>query len=161
MNAGNFVWKNPWFNWGSKVYWCFIKNSVIYLKTYFYLNVQQLSSLSQILFKMSFYKNLGKFTGKHMCQSLFFNKVAGASCNFIKKEILVQVFASEFCKIFKNIFLTEHLWTTTSVYANFDYAIHVGDWCIFVFYMVTICTWIRNVLNIFNFKLNSNHANRC
>ena len=62
-----------------------------------------------------------------MFQSLFFNKVAGASCNFIKKEILVQVFASEFCKIFKNIFLTEHLWTTTSVYANFDYAIHVDD----------------------------------
>ena len=101
--------------------------TVIYLTTYFYLNVQQLSSLSQILFKMGVYKNLGKFTGKHMCQSLFFNKVAGASCNFIEKEILVQVFSSEFCKIFKNIFLTEHLWTTTSVYVNFDYAIHVDD----------------------------------
>ena len=34
---------------------------------------------------------------------------------FIKKETLAQVFSSEFCKIFKNIFFTEHLRTTTSV----------------------------------------------
>ena len=32
--------------------------------------------------------NFAKFTVKLMCQSLFFNKVAGASCNFIKKETL-------------------------------------------------------------------------
>ena len=42
-------------------------------------------------------KNLAKFTGKHLCQSLFFNKVAGQACNFIKKETLAQVFSCEFC----------------------------------------------------------------
>ena len=31
-------------------------------------------------------KNFAKFTGKHLCQSLVFNKVAGLS--LIKKEIL-------------------------------------------------------------------------
>ena len=30
-------------------------------------------------------------------------------CNFIKKETLAQVFSSEFCKISKNTFFTEHL----------------------------------------------------
>ena len=30
-------------------------------------------------------KNFAKYTGKHLCQSLFFNKVAGQVCNFIKK----------------------------------------------------------------------------
>ena len=31
------------------------------------------------------------------------------ACNFIKKEILTQVFSFEFCEIFKNIFFIAHL----------------------------------------------------
>ena len=30
--------------------------------------------------KKDVFRNLTKFTGKHLCQSLFFNKVAGLSC---------------------------------------------------------------------------------
>ena len=37
-------------------------------------------------------------------ERLFFNKVAGLTCNFIKKEALGQVFSCEFCEIFKNSF---------------------------------------------------------
>ena len=58
-------------------------------------------------------RNFTKFTGKHLCQSLFFNKVAGR--NFIKKEALAQVFPCEFSKISKNTFFTEHLRATASV----------------------------------------------
>ena len=36
------------------------------------------------------------------------------ACNFIKKEILAQVFSCEFCEISKNTFFTEHLWSTSS-----------------------------------------------
>ena len=36
------------------------------------------------------------------------------ACNFIKKEILTQVFSCEFCEIPKKTFFTEHLWTTAS-----------------------------------------------
>ena len=42
-------------------------------------------------------RNFTKFTGKHLCQSLFFNKV-------IKKETVAQVFSCEFCEISKNTF---------------------------------------------------------
>ena len=50
-------------------------------------------------------KNFAKFTGKHLCQSPLFNKVAGPqACNFTKKETLEQVFSCEFCEIFKNTF---------------------------------------------------------
>ena len=35
-------------------------------------------------------------------------------CNFIKKETLAQVFSSEFHKISKNTFFTEHLLATAS-----------------------------------------------
>ena len=37
-----------------------------------------------------------------------------ASCNFIKKESLAQVFSCKFCEISKNTFFTEHLWATAS-----------------------------------------------
>ena len=52
-------------------------------------------------------RNFAKFTGKHLCRSLFFNKVT--ALDFIKKETLVQVLSCEFCKIPKNTFFTEHL----------------------------------------------------
>ena len=59
----------------------------------------QAVSRPEIFCKKRVLKNLTKFTGRHLCQSLFFNKVA---CNFIKKETLTQVFSCEFCKIFKS-----------------------------------------------------------
>ena len=39
---------------------------------------------------------------KQLCQSPFFKKVAGLTCNFIKKETLAQVFSCKFCEISKN-----------------------------------------------------------
>ena len=35
------------------------------------------SSRPDVLFKNGVLRNFAKFTGKHLCQSLFFNKVAG------------------------------------------------------------------------------------
>ena len=66
-------------------------------------------------------RNLAKFTGKHLCQGLLFNKVAGLrpqACNFIKKEALAQVFSSEFCEISKNTFLHRTL-VAASGFRNF------------------------------------------
>ena len=51
----------------------------------------------------------------HLCQSLFFNKVA----SFIKKETLAQVFSCEFCKISKNTIFAEHLWATAFEEKNY------------------------------------------
>ena len=70
------------------------------------------------------------------------------ACNFIKKEILPQVFSCAFCEISKNTFFTEHLWTTASgVFRvigflkkidnssadKFLSLIPVSDWLIFCF----------------------------
>ena len=60
--------------------------------------------------RKSVLRNFTKCTGKHLCQSLFFNKVAGLRpTTLLKKEILIQGFSCEFCKIFKSTFFTEHL----------------------------------------------------
>ena len=40
-------------------------------------------------------RNFSKFTGKHLCQSLFFNKGAGWPATLLKKR-LAQVFSCEF-----------------------------------------------------------------
>ena len=44
-------------------------------------------------------RNFPKFTGKYICQSLFF-----------KKETVAQVFSCEFCEISKNAFLQNTSW---------------------------------------------------
>ena len=45
-------------------------------------------------------RNFAKFTGKHLCQSLSFNRPA----TLFKKEALAQVFSCEFCEISKKSF---------------------------------------------------------
>ena len=65
------------------------------------------SSRPEVFCKKGVLKNLAKFTGKHQCQSLFFNKVAG----LIKKETLAQVFSREFAKYLRTTFFIEHIWS--------------------------------------------------
>ena len=56
-------------------------------------------------------RKFAKFTEKHLCQSLFFNKVAGLrSATSLNMRHLHRCF----CEIFKNTFLAEHLWAATS-----------------------------------------------
>ena len=83
----------------------FLKYSSIHIQDpiqYCYQNER--SSRSDVFCKKDVLKNFAKFTGKYLCQTLFFNKVAGGACNFIKKEALAQMFSYEFCEISKNTF---------------------------------------------------------
>ena len=62
---------------------------------------------------------------KHLCQSLFFNKVArwglGRRSVTLFKNTLVSVFSCEFCDIFKNTFFIEHVRTAASgLYCSFE-----------------------------------------
>ena len=46
-------------------------------------------------------------------------KLQAEHCNFIKKEILTQVFSSELWEFFKKTFFTEQFWVTASyVYSH-------------------------------------------
>ena len=63
------------------------------------------SSRPEVFCKKGALRNFAKLTGKHLRQSLFFNKIAGIKAsNFIEKETLAQVFSCEFCEISKNTF---------------------------------------------------------
>ena len=56
-------------------------------------------------------RNFGKFTGKHLCQSLYFNKVASLRpATLFKKRLWHRCFPVNFAKFLKTLFFTEHLW---------------------------------------------------
>ena len=58
-------------------------------------------------------RNLTKFTGKHLCQGLFFNKVAGLMpATLFKKILWHRCFPVNFVKFLRTPFLTEHFGTT-------------------------------------------------
>ena len=69
----------------------------------------------EMFYKKGVLKFFAKLTGKHLCQSLFFNKVAGLSVQLFEKGTLTKMFFCEFSKISKNTFFTNDLLETVSV----------------------------------------------
>ena len=67
------------------------------------------SSHQRCSVKKRVFNNLAKFTRKHLCQSLFLNKVEG-----LRPETLAQMFSYEFCEISRNTVFTERLWAAAS-----------------------------------------------
>ena len=56
------------------------------------------------------FRNFEKFTGKHLCQSLLFNKVAGLrTVTVLKKRFWYRCFPVNFLKFLKTPSITEHL----------------------------------------------------
>ena len=117
--VGNFTLKNPdFFNINIRNKWkCLllfhdwfpVKFEFIHIQ-YFFGMVRNKSSHRRGSVGKGILRNLPKFLGKHLRQSLFINKVAGLR----KKDTLTRVFSCEFYEIFKNTFFTEHLWFTAS-----------------------------------------------
>ena len=59
--------------------------------------------------RKSFLRKFAKFTGKHLCQNLFFNKVAGQLATLLKKRLWHSCFPVNFAEFLRTPFLTEHL----------------------------------------------------
>ena len=63
-----------------------------------------------MLFENGVLKNFAKFTGKHQCQSLFFNKVADLRLAILlEKRRRYRYFPVDFAKFLRTPFSTEHL----------------------------------------------------
>ena len=68
------------------------------------------SSRPEVFCKKGVLRNFTKFTGKHLCQSLLFNKVAGPRpATLLKKRLWHRCFPVNFAKFLRTPFLTEHL----------------------------------------------------
>ena len=94
--------------WSLIVYKNTIKNCSTTLQAFFFLSFfLHHKQPPKMLFKKGALRNFAKFTGKHLCQSLIFNKAGGL----------------EFCEFSKNTFSTEHLQTTDSVASCISFSI--------------------------------------
>ena len=87
--------------------------STIHGQFFLIMSTTSRSSHRRCSMKKSVLRNFAKFTGKHLCQSLFLNKVAGL------KETVAHVLSCEFCKISKNTFFEEYVWSTASKRGKF------------------------------------------
>ena len=68
------------------------------------------SSRQDVFCKKGVLRNFAKVTGKHLCQSLFFNKVSGLRPATLLKKRLWHSFPKNFVKFLRTTFLTEYLW---------------------------------------------------
>ena len=66
-----------------------------------------ISSHLEVFCKKGCLKNFTKFTGKHLCQTLFFNKVAAT---LFKKRVWHRCFPANFVKFLRTSISIEHLW---------------------------------------------------
>ena len=68
------------------------------------------SSRSEVFCKKGVLRNFVKFTGKHLCQSLFFNKVTGLRpASLLEKRLCHRCFPVNFAKFLRTSFLAEQL----------------------------------------------------
>ena len=67
----------------------------------------------EVFCKKAVLENFAKFTGKHLYQTIFFNKLADRrpeACNSIKKRIWHRCFPVNFVKLLRTLFSLEKLW---------------------------------------------------
>ena len=73
-----------------------LKKKCLPLKRCIQLNLR--SSLPEVFYKKGVLKNFAKFTGKQLCQSLFFNKLQGSPTTLLKKKLWDRCFPVNFVK---------------------------------------------------------------
>ena len=77
------------------------------------------SSRPEVFCEKGVLRNFAKLTIKRLCQSLFFNKVAGLGpATLLKKRLCYTCYPVNFAKFLRTPFLTEHLWWLLLVYLS-------------------------------------------
>ena len=85
------------------------------------------SSRPYVFCKNGVLRNFAKFTGKHLCQSLYFNKVAGLRpATLLKKRLWHRCFPVNFVKFLRNLFLQNTSGGCFSIIVQF----FVNNWII-------------------------------
>ena len=75
------------------------------------LTLREKSRRSEVFSKKVVLRNFVKFTGKHLCQFLFLNKVVDMRpATLLKKRLWHRCFPVNFTKFLRTPLLTEHLW---------------------------------------------------
>ena len=92
------------------------------------------SSRPEVFCKKGVLRNFAKFIGKHLCQSLFFNQVAGLRpATLLKKRLWCRCFSVNFAKFLRTPFLTEHIrWLLLEVSEKLQVCSLLNSWCKYI-----------------------------
>ena len=82
-------------------------------------------------------KNFAKFTGKHLCQSLFFNETTGVGIT--SGSLLLHVLISSFPLFNVFIFLFSHWKKLVEIKSRFAFAFIAFFLSFFIFSIITVC----------------------
>ena len=87
-------------------------SSLIFWKVWLLFEIcSSRSSRPEVFLKKGVLRNFTKFTRKHLCLSLFFNKVASFSpATLLKNRLWYGCFPVNFVKFLKTSFYIEHFW---------------------------------------------------
>ena len=104
-------------SWERRCSWCLQLVIFIFLLLF-------RSSRPKVFCKRGVLKNFANFTGRHLCQNLFLNKIAGLRpATLLKKRLWHRCFPVNFLKFLKNTFS----YRTPPVAAS-DYSLNVEHW---------------------------------
>ena len=103
------------------------------------------STRPEVFCKKGILRNFVKLTGKHLCQSLFFNKVTGLkSATLLKKWVWYRYFPVNFMKFWEHIFYRTPLMAASEpTRANFKfpmYSSHVP--CVILLILLVEWKWL-------------------
>ena len=83
-----------------------------------FLNLQK--QPPEVFFKKGVPRKFAKFTGKHLCQGLFFNKTAGLwPPTLLKKSLWHRCFPVNFANFLRTLSFTEQLQATASEFVKY------------------------------------------
>ena len=105
------------------------------------------SSRQEVFCKKGVLGNFTKLAGKHLRQSLFFNKVAGPSpATLLKKRLWHRCFYVNFVEFLRTPFCIEHLWWLRLCFSHNNFYVPYVN-CRFIRYFKKFkMTWIIIVI---------------
>ena len=134
-----------------------IQNLEVYLFSSFpgFLLCTYRSSCPEVFCKKDVLRNFAKFTGKHLCQSFFFDKVAGLRLAILlKKRPWRRCFPVNFAKFLKTLFLQNTSDGCFCTYWKMNFV-----YIVFILSLVGIDQNLKKNVGFNIYKLCKNHRN--
>ena len=115
-------------------------------------------SRPDVLYKKCVLRNFAKFIGKHLCQGLFFNKVAGLRATTLLRKSLWhrECFPVNFVKFLRTPFFIEQLWWLLLYLRLYDWDLSLfcqaPEWYVWIFHCLSLCNIFKFIFQIMIFS---------
>ena len=124
------------------------------LRLYYNLYLKFRCSRPEVFCEKDILRNFAKFTGKHLCQRFFFNKVVGFRlATLLKNSLWHRCFPVNFVKFLRTPFLKKHLrWLLLEILKN---SVVAFGWQLFANFhqILNKCYCLRFLIDLFSWTI--------